>query len=124
MHNRQSAFQAGLPLLLSASVALALTLPANFCRAASPAVLWAVVAAVPSQASSGASAREASDKLLREARAAIKRGDYTRAESLINDAEKLGAQYNPLTDRWSDTPDIIRKLLAQERAKANAAKPG
>ena len=59
-----------------------------------------------------------------DARAAIKASDYTRAESLINDAEKLGVKYNPLTDRWSDTPDVLRKLLATERAKANATKPG
>src|SRR4051812_27971989 len=68
------------------------------------------------------SARRASDDLLREARAAVKRSDYSRAETLINDAEKLGVKYDPLTDRWSDTPDVLRKLLAQERAKANATK--
>src|SRR4029453_18685400 len=58
-------------------------------------------------------------------RAAIKRGDYQRAESLINDAEKLGVKYDPVVaDRFSDTPDTLRKLLATERSRANAAKPG
>src|SRR5262245_21116055 len=121
MQNRNLALNAGLPLWM-ASIALVLTLPAGVCRAASQAAVWAVVAAVPGQ-TSGSSAREASDKLLREARAAIKSGDYLRAETLINDAEKLGVKYNGLTDRWSDTPDVLRKLLASERAKANA-KPG
>ena len=49
----------------------------------------------------------------RRDRAAVKRGDYSRAETLINDAEKLGVKYDPLTDRWSDSPDVLRKLLAQ-----------
>src|SRR4051812_18666829 len=124
MHNRKLALKAGLPLWM-ASIALALIFPAGVCQAASSAVMWAVIAATPGQPSgSGSSARDASDKLLREARAAIKAGDYSRAESLINDAEKLGVKYNPLTDRWSDTPDVLRKLLATERAKANATKPG
>jgi general secretion pathway protein D len=122
MHNRKLALKAGLPLWM-ASIALGLTLPSGICRAASPATLWAIAAAVPGQAS-GSSAREASDKLLRDARAAIKASDYARAETLINDAEKLGVKYNPLTDRWSDTPDVLRRLLATERAKATAAKPG
>jgi general secretion pathway protein D len=74
------------------------------------------------QTAGATSARRASDDLLRDARAAIKRADYPRAESLISDAEKLGIKYDPLTDRWSDTPDVLRKLLAQERAKANAPK--
>ena len=60
----------------------------------------------------------------RDSRAAIKRADFQRAESLIGDAEKLGVKYDPLMDRWSDTPDSMRKLLAAERSKATAARPG
>lgn len=74
------------------------------------------------QATGTSNARRASDDLLREARAALKQADYARAEKLINDAEKLGVKYDQLTDRWSDTPDVVRKALAQERAKANATK--
>ncbi len=77
--------------------------------------LWGQAAAPPN-------ARRASDDLLREARAAIKQADYVRAEKLITDAEKLGVKYDQLTDRWSDTPDVLRKALASERGKANAVK--
>jgi general secretion pathway protein D len=93
-------------------------------QAAVSSAAWMVIAAAPGQAASPASAREAADKLLRDARGEVKRGDFARAESLILEAEKLGVQYNPLTDRWSDTPDVLRKLLAQERAKSNGAKFG
>jgi general secretion pathway protein D len=79
-------------------------------------------APVSAQNAAPPNARRASDDLLRDARAAIKRGDYARAEAAINDAEKLGVKYDPLTDRWSDTPDSLRKLLAQERGKANGTK--
>src|SRR5207237_9790391 len=93
-------------------------------RHAAPPAHWPARRAIPGQAATRTSARQAANKLLRDARSAIKRADYSRAESLINHAEKLVVQYNPLTDRWSDTPDVLRKLLAQERAKATATKPG
>jgi general secretion pathway protein D len=123
MRNRRIALKASVTLL-TASVALGLTLPDNYCLGASPAAHAAIAAGAFAQTGGGASARRAADDLLRESRAAIKRGDYRKAESLINDAEKLGVKYDPLMDRWSDTPDSIRKLLAAERSKANAAKPG
>jgi general secretion pathway protein D len=68
-----------------------------------------------------ASAPRSSEELLREARAAIKRSDFAKAETLITDAEKLGVKYNALTARMYDTPDKLRRLLAEERSKANAA---
>jgi general secretion pathway protein D len=85
---------------------------------------WATASAVLAQAGPAASPRRQADDLLREARAAIKRGDFARAESLINDADKLGVKYDQLLDRWSDTPETMRKLLAQERSKATSNKPG
>jgi general secretion pathway protein D len=92
---------------------------------ASPlAAHFAAASATLAQAGGAATARRAADDLLREARASIKRGDFARAESLINDAEKLGVKYDQFLDRWSDTPDSMRKLLAQERSKANSNKPG
>src|SRR4051794_34353818 len=123
MRNRRIALKASV-LLFTTSVCVSLTLPANLCLAAPTAVIWAVTAGASAQMMGSNSARRAADDLVREARAAIKRGDFARAEKLINDAEKLGVKYDPLMDRWSDTPDSMRKLLAQERSKANAAKIG
>ncbi len=109
--------------LLTASVAVFLTMPASLCQGGTPAALVAIATAAPGQAA-GNNPRRAADEMLREARAAIKRADFQRAEVLINDAEKLGVKYDQLTDRWSDTPEVLRKLLAQERSKANGAKAG
>jgi general secretion pathway protein D len=124
MRNRRIALKASVPIL-TASVALGLTVPAGLCRGASPAVPAGLAIEAFAQAGPATSARRAADDLMREARVAIKRGDYQRAESLINDAEKLGVKYDPVVaDRFSDTPDTLRKLLAAERSRANAAKPG
>jgi general secretion pathway protein D len=106
MSNRRIALNARVPLL-QATLFTGLLL--------SGSTLWGQTTAAPN-------ARRASDDLLREARAAIKQADYVRAEKLILDAEKLGVKYDQLTDRWSDTPDVLRKALATERGKANAVK--
>ena len=111
MSHRRIALKATLPLL-QAFVIAGLLLSGAPARAQNAAP----------QNSTGPNARRASDDLLREARAAIKRGDYARAETMINDAEKLGVKYDPLTDAWADKPDTLRKLLAQERGKANGTK--
>src|SRR4051794_33110206 len=121
MRNRRIALKASVPFL-AASVALGLTLPARLCAGSLPVSAAAIAIALPGQMGTGNSARRAADDLLRESRSAIKRGDFQRAESLIADAEKLGVKYDPLMDRWSDTPDSMRKLLAAERSKANSTK--
>jgi general secretion pathway protein D len=123
MCNRRIALKATVPLL-TASVVLGMTLSVDSCWGSPTIGLWVAATSAVAQSGGGASARRTADDLLRESRAAIKRGDYPRAESLISDAEKLGVTYDQLLDRWSDTPDTMRKLLAQERSKANAAKPG
>src|SRR3954447_12988625 len=123
MRNRRIALKASV-LLFTASVFVGLTLPANLCLGAPPVGIWAIASGAYAQMGIRTSAQRAADDLLRESRSAIKRGDFARAEKLINDAEKLGVKYDPLMDRWSDTPDSMRKLLAQERSKANAAKIG
>jgi general secretion pathway protein D len=111
MSHRRIALKATLPLLQAIVIAgLLLSGAPTSAQNAAP------------QNAAPPNARRASDDLLREARAAIKRSDYARAENLITDAEKLGVRYDPLTDRWSDTPDSLRKLLAQERGKANGTK--
>src|SRR4051812_7113261 len=107
MRNRRIALKASV-LLFTTSVFVGLTLPANLCLAAPAAGIWGVTAGACAQMIGGSSARRATDDLLREARAAIKRGDFERGEKLINDAEKLGVKYDPLMDRWADTPDSMR----------------
>jgi hypothetical protein len=62
--------------------------------------------------------RAEAEKLLSQARKAIKQGDFAEAEKLIAQAEKAGAKYDPLTERFVDTPQKLRKLLAEQRSKA------
>src|SRR5262245_49338896 len=93
MRNRRIALKASVPLLTAGAI-VGLTLPASLCQGASTAPLWIITAAAPAQAGGPANARRAADDLLRQARAAIKQSDFQRAETLINDAEKLGVQYN------------------------------
>src|SRR5690349_9852043 len=121
MRNRRIALNAKASVsLLMGCVALSGALPmASF--AAGPLAGAGLVALAATGQTGGASAQRASEDLLRESRAAIKRGDYAKAETLIADAEKLGVKYNPLTAQFHDTPDKLRKLLAEERSKANAS---
>jgi general secretion pathway protein D len=58
--------------------------------------------------------------LLRQARAAIKAGDLAKADGLIGQAEKLGVKYDPLTARFVDTPQKLRKLLADAQGRKPA----
>src|SRR5262245_9206289 len=100
MSYRRIALKATVPLAM-VGVVLGLTFAAQ-CHAASPAVgLWAVATGAVAQTGGAASPRKAADELLRESRAAIKSGDFGRAEGLISDAEKLGVKYDQLIDRWS-----------------------
>lgn len=105
--------------------AMFMTLPATLSLAAAPhAGVWAVAHATPAQLGLRSESRKKADDLLRDARGAIKAGEFDKAEELIGQAEKLKVTYDPLTMRWVDTPDKIRKLLAEERAKRGpAAKP-
>ncbi len=107
--------------LLGGCVALGFTLAATESWAAPlPAGLWAVAAAGAGQIGGGRDKRAESDKLLSQAQKAIKQGDYAQAESLIGQAEKLGIKYHPLTERFVDTPDKVRKALAEARSKVSA----
>ena len=110
MRNRRIALNAKASVsLLMGCVALSSMLPTAASQAAVPhavAGLAALAAAGQLGGSSGAS--KASEDLLRVARAAIKRGDYAKAETLITSAEKLGVKYNALTARMYDTPDKLR----------------
>jgi general secretion pathway protein D len=126
MRNRRIALKAttGVSFIVGC-VAWSAALPLALAQSASlPAAAGLVALAAAGQIGGSSSAQRASDDLLRESRAAIKRGDYTRAEKLIADAEKLGVKYNAFTERLHDTPDKLRKLLAEERSQANAGKSG
>ena len=105
--------------------AMFMSLPATLSLAAAPqAGLWAIAHAAPAQLGLRSESRKKADDLLRDAQGAIKAGEYDKAEALIGQAEKLKVTYDPLTMRLVDTPDKIRKLLAEERAKRGpAAKP-
>jgi hypothetical protein len=99
-----------------------MTLPASLSLAAAPhAGLWAVTHSSPGQLGGKSESRKAADDLLRQARGAIKAGEYAQAEAFIGEAEKLKIKYDSLTARFVDTPEKLRKLLAEERARRPAA---
>jgi general secretion pathway protein D len=98
-------------------------LPLTVCQAAPLAPLWHVAAGSAGQFGGSNDKSAQSQKLLSQASKAIKQGDYTQAETLITQAEKLGVKYNALTERFVDTPDKMRKLLAEERSKTAAKRP-
>ena len=106
--------------LLTGCVALGLTLPTNLSQAAAPlAGSFAITNASVGQFGMGKSEnRREADELLKNARQAMKEGKFDQAGDLIAKADKLGVKYNSLTDRWADTPEKLRKVLADEQAKA------
>jgi general secretion pathway protein D len=110
--------------LLTGCVALGLALPTTNVQAASPLTsAWAAVAASAGQFGLGRSEeRKESDELLRQAKAALKAGDYAKAESLIARAEMLGVKYDGFTDRFKDTPAKLREELTQAKSKGPGAK--
>jgi general secretion pathway protein D len=109
--------------LLTGCVALGLTLPTNLSQAAAPlAGSLAVTHAAIGQFGIGKSEnRREADDLLKRAREAVKNGKFDQASDFIAKADKLGVKYSPITDRWADTPEKLRKLVADEKAKG--AKP-
>jgi general secretion pathway protein D len=108
--------------LLTGCVALGLTLPATLCQAALPeAQAWATAAASAGQLGGATDSRRQADDLLRQARKAIKDGDLAAAGGLITRAEKLGVKYDPLTARFVDTPEKLRKLLDEAKSRPGAA---
>ncbi len=104
--------------LLTGCVALGLTLPATLCQAALPeAHAWATAASAAGQFGGATDSRRQADDLLRQARKAIKDGDLASADGLITRAEKLGVKYDPLTARFVDTPEKLRKLLDEAKSR-------
>ena len=106
--------------LLTGCVALGLTLPTNLSQAAVPlAGSFAVTNASMGQFGGKSETRREADDLLKRARLAMKDGKLDQAGALITQAEKLDVKYSSLTDRWADTPEKLRKALAEEKAKAD-----
>jgi general secretion pathway protein D len=107
--------------LLTGCLALGLVVAATPCQAAAPPTgAWSALVSVVGQFGGSDSRREADD-LLRQARKAIKEGSFDQADGLIAKAEKLGVKYDSLTARFVDTPEKLRKLLTDERARGGAA---
>jgi general secretion pathway protein D len=107
---------------LTGCVALGLTLPASLCQASGPqAGLWNTAAALAGQFGGGTDSRRQADDLLRQARKAIKEGNLAQADGLIGQAEKLGVKYDPLTARFVDTPEKLRKLLDEAKTRTPAS---
>ncbi|MEX2175482.1 MAG: hypothetical protein WD872_14055 [Pirellulaceae bacterium] len=103
--------------LLTGCVALGLTLPATLCQAAPlQAGVWATATASAGQFGKTDN-RRAADDLLRQARKAIKAGDFAAADGLVTQAEKLGVTYDPLTARFVDTPEKLRQLLDETKSR-------
>lgn len=128
MHTRSTALPACLPLR-TGWIVLALAggpwLAAPV-QAGHPAATgyWLLCAGGLTQPGGEKAHRQQAEQLLREARNAIKRSDFARAEALIAEAEKLHVKYDPLTERFVDTPDKLRKLLAEERSRAATGRSG
>lgn len=114
---RRIALKASLQLL-TGCLAGALTLLPTTTQAAP---YWApslgIASAVAGQTAGSTDAKSQADELLRQARAAIKEGNYQQAEKLIGQAEALKVEYTVFMARWSDTPEKLRKLLAEEKTR-------
>lgn len=94
-------------------------------QAATPtAVAWMISVEATGQTAPAGPRRQADDLLL-QARKAVKEGQFDQADSLIAQADKLGVKYDPVWDKFADTPAKIKALVAEERAKAKGgvAKP-
>ncbi|WP_254506709.1 general secretion pathway protein GspD [Anatilimnocola floriformis] len=111
-------------VVLPSIVVLSTLLVASSQAATPTAVAWIIAADAVGQAPA-ADPRRQSDDLLRQARKALKDGQFDRADGLIVEAEKLGVKYDPVWDKFADTPAVLKKLAAEERAKGKGgiAKP-
>lgn len=91
-------------------------------QAATPTAMAMIIAVeAVGQTGPAADPRRQADDLLTQARAALKAGQFDQADALINQADKLGVKYDAFSERWNDTPAKLRKLAADERAKAGGA---
>ena len=93
-------------------------------RAASPIVTPGLSVVAPLLAQSGGtSPATQSESLLRQARDALNRGDFARAEQYISQAERLNVQYDPVYAGLVDTPGKARRALEDMRAGRTPVSP-
>jgi general secretion pathway protein D len=64
--------------------------------------------------------RQEADRLLKQARLAMNRGDLETAQRLIEQAEQLNVQYDPLYERFLDTPAKAKRTLREMMASRTA----
>lgn len=68
-----------------------------------------------------ASGKKEAERLLRLARQAMNRGEFDSAERYIVQAERLNVKYEPLYERFMDTPAKARKTLLELRGGSVAS---
>ncbi|NLF71054.1 MAG: general secretion pathway protein GspD [Candidatus Anammoximicrobium sp.] len=95
-------------------------LPGTPGQAAHPLVTGMLAAAESVLAQAGPAAasrdRQEVDRLLQETRQAMNRGDLEAAQRLLSKAERLPVQYDPLYERFQDTPAKVRRALQDLQA--------
>lgn len=84
--------------------------------------LPAAWAAVGQLGFGGGDNRKEADQLLKQARTALAENRLDQAEQLIVKAEKLGVKYDPITSKFVDTPDTLRRDLNAARSRTSASK--
>ncbi len=90
-----------------------------------PASVLAQGGAFPSASATPSAApgnpqREA-ETYLKQARQAIKDQKFELAQELIGKAEATNVKYDPVLSKFQDTPERLKKLLADEQARATKA---
>ncbi len=114
---RRIALKASLQLLTGCLASWLTLLPTTTQAAPYWAPSLGIASAVAGQTAGSTDAKSQADELLRQARTAIKDGNFQQAEKLIGQAEALKVEYTSFMARWSDTPDKLRKLLAEEKTR-------
>lgn len=97
-----------------------LIVPANYGRTAPTAVTAELSVGMLATSQAGSqdqrSRQNQAQHLLRESRQAMNRGDFQVAERYIQQAEQLNVQYDPLYERFRDTPDKARRAMQAMRS--------
>jgi general secretion pathway protein D len=84
--------------------------------------IWFLLS-IAGQSSGDDDARSESDRLLAAARQAMAAGDLDRAESLVDQAESLGAHYDEVTARFEGPQKVRRDIQRLRDAQSPATPP-